>query len=57
MPHKITQIKAEETYDLRHTVMWPNQPREFIILDDDKDGICENVNNHCDDANNGFEVQ
>jgi predicted GNAT family N-acyltransferase len=35
----IKQITAKETYPLRHSVMWPNQPISFIQLPDDEKGI------------------
>ncbi len=35
----IKQITAKETYPLRHSVMWPNQPISFIQLSDDEKGI------------------
>ncbi|GAB5408568.1 MAG: GNAT family N-acetyltransferase [Balneolaceae bacterium] len=35
----IRNITPEETYDLRHRVMWPDHPIEYIILPEDQDGI------------------
>lgn len=35
----IKEISPEETYHLRHTVMWPNHPIEFIKLPEDPNGI------------------
>lgn len=35
----IKEITAEETYLLRHKVMWPDQPISFIQLPEDKKGI------------------
>ncbi|MDP5232101.1 MAG: GNAT family N-acetyltransferase [Cellulophaga sp.] len=35
----IKTITAEETYSLRHSVMWPNQPISFVMLSDDEKGI------------------
>ncbi|MEM7375324.1 MAG: GNAT family N-acetyltransferase [Bacteroidota bacterium] len=35
----ITEITAEETYDLRQRVMWPDRPLSYIQLKDDKTGI------------------
>ena len=32
---EIKEIEAEETYSIRHQVMWPNKPLEFVILDND----------------------
>ncbi len=39
MSIKIKVINAQETYNLRHQVMWPDKPREFIILNNDEEGI------------------
>ena len=36
---EIKSISPEETYDLRHRVMWPDHPREFIKLPEDGIGI------------------
>ena len=36
---KIKEIQAKETYELRHQVMWPNKKKEFVILENDKEGI------------------
>ena len=35
----ITEIKAEDTWDIRHRVMWPNMPFGFVKLDKDSEGI------------------
>jgi predicted GNAT family N-acyltransferase len=35
----IKEIDAQETFDLRHQVMWPNKPYEFVILDNDDKGV------------------
>lgn len=35
----IKQISAAETYPLRHSVMWPDQPLSFIKLPEDVTGI------------------
>jgi len=35
----IKQITAEQTYDLRHRVMHPNFPMEYIKLTKDQEGI------------------
>jgi len=32
---EIKSISPEETYDLRHQVMWPDHPRDFIKLPED----------------------
>ncbi|WP_298517489.1 GNAT family N-acetyltransferase [uncultured Kordia sp.] len=39
MSIKIKEIHATETYHLRHQVMWPNKPQEFVMLDNDEEGI------------------
>ena len=39
MDFQIKIIEARETYSLRHEVMWPNMPLEYIMLDNDKEGI------------------
>lgn len=36
---KIKEISAAETWSLRHKVMWPNKPLEFVILPEDEDGF------------------
>jgi GNAT superfamily N-acetyltransferase len=36
---EIRRIQAQETYHLRHEVMWPDRPLDFIKLDNDEDGI------------------
>jgi len=36
---EIKVIKAEKTYSLRHQVMWPNKPFEYIKLKNDGEGI------------------
>lgn len=36
---QIREIQAQETYNLRHQVMWPNKPIEFAKLNDDENGI------------------
>lgn len=35
----ISEIKAEDTWDIRHRVMWPDMPFDFVKLDNDSDGI------------------
>lgn len=35
----IREIRAEETYDLRHRVMWPDHPLDFIKLPEDENGV------------------
>ena len=39
MTPTIKEISAEETYTLRHTVMWPNKPIAYIQLAEDNKGI------------------
>ncbi len=35
---EIKRISPEETYDLRHRVMWPDHPWDFIKLQEDNNG-------------------
>jgi predicted GNAT family N-acyltransferase len=35
----IMEISAQETYDLRHRVMWPNKPKKYVELENDEKGI------------------
>lgn len=39
MSIKIKEVQAKETYELRHQVMWPNKEKEFVVLENDKEGI------------------
>jgi GNAT superfamily N-acetyltransferase len=34
----IRQIKPEETYALRHDVLWPDKPFAYVILEEDATG-------------------
>ena len=34
----IQQISPEETYDLRHSVLWPNKPRNYVKVENDAEG-------------------
>jgi len=36
---RINKISAEETLPIRHKVMWPDKPMEYVKLDEDKKGI------------------
>lgn len=36
---EIKEITAAETWQLRHRVMWPNKPLEFVILPEDENGF------------------
>lgn len=36
---KIKEIQASETWQIRHEVMWPDQPFEFVQLDEDNAGL------------------
>jgi len=36
---EIKEISATETYHLRHTVMWPGHPMDFIKLPEDHNGV------------------
>ncbi|PTS91830.1 GNAT family N-acetyltransferase [Flavobacterium sp. HMWF030] len=35
----IKRIKPSETWQIRHDVMWPDQPFEFVQLEEDNDGL------------------
>ena len=35
----IKSIKASETWEIRHEVMWPDQPFEFVQLEEDNSGF------------------
>lgn len=35
---KITQIAPEDTWHLRHSVMWPDKPASYVKLEEDKQG-------------------
>lgn len=35
----LKQIQADETWALRHKVMWPEKPLDFVILPNDADGL------------------
>ncbi|KAA9357125.1 GNAT family N-acetyltransferase [Larkinella humicola] len=34
----IRQIIPEETYALRHAVLWPDKPLDYVMLEEDADG-------------------
>lgn len=34
----ITEIKGEETWGIRHAVMWPDKPVQFVRLEEDASG-------------------
>ncbi|RXM46883.1 GNAT family N-acetyltransferase [Flavobacterium sp. YO64] len=36
---EIREITAAETWDIRHNVMWPDQPFEFVQLEEDNSGF------------------
>ncbi|RXM49207.1 GNAT family N-acetyltransferase [Flavobacterium sp. YO12] len=36
---EIKEIAASETWDIRHNVMWPDQPFEFVQLEEDNLGF------------------
>ncbi len=36
---KIKSIEASETWEIRHEVMWPDQPFEFVKLEEDNSGL------------------
>ncbi|GAB3514321.1 GNAT family N-acetyltransferase [Emticicia fontis] len=35
----LKQIQANETWALRHKVMWPDKPFDFVILPNDSEGL------------------
>lgn len=35
----LKQIQADETWALRHRVMWPDKPLDFVILPNDAEGL------------------
>jgi GNAT superfamily N-acetyltransferase len=35
----IKEIQASQTWQIRHEVMWPNQPFEFVQLEEDNSGL------------------
>ena len=35
----IRPIKAQETIELRHQVMWPDLPKEAVVLPEDAEGL------------------
>ena len=36
---EIKEIEASETWPLRHKVMWPSKPIEFVVLPNDDEGL------------------
>lgn len=36
---EIKEIEASETWPLRHKVMWPNKPLDFVVLPNDEEGL------------------
>ncbi|RCR70753.1 GNAT family N-acetyltransferase [Larkinella punicea] len=34
----IRQIKPEQTYTLRHEVLWPDKPFDYVVLEEDAEG-------------------
>ncbi|WP_420581361.1 GNAT family N-acetyltransferase [Reichenbachiella sp.] len=38
MQPKISEIAPEETFNIRHQVMWPNRPIDYIKLSNDNQG-------------------
>ncbi len=36
---EIKEIAASETWPLRHKVMWPNKPIDFVVLPNDTEGL------------------
>ena len=39
MTTEIREIKAEGTWPMRHKVMWPDQPLDYVILPQDEEGL------------------
>ncbi|HEX8015364.1 MAG TPA: GNAT family N-acetyltransferase, partial [Flavobacterium sp.] len=35
----IKPIQASDTWKIRHEVMWPDQPLEFVQLEEDESGL------------------
>jgi len=38
LPITIRTIQPEDTYALRHSVLWPDKPREYVKIEDDHAG-------------------
>ncbi len=36
---EIKAIQASQTWQIRHEVMWPDQPFEFVQLEEDNSGF------------------
>ncbi|WP_236959016.1 GNAT family N-acetyltransferase [Joostella atrarenae] len=36
---KIKKIKAEQTWEIRHKVMWPNKPLAYVKISNDLEGL------------------
>lgn len=36
---EIRKIQPEDTYDIRHKVMWAHKPLEFVKVDEDTEGV------------------
>jgi GNAT superfamily N-acetyltransferase len=36
---EIKEIEASETWPLRHKVMWPSKPLDFVVLPNDEEGL------------------
>ena len=39
MTYKIKEIPYQLTWDIRHQVMWPNKPLEYVKLEKDESGL------------------
>lgn len=39
MAYRIAEITAEETWPIRHEVMWPDMPFDFVKVDNDNEGL------------------
>ncbi len=36
---EIREIQAADTYEIRHEVMWPDKPFDFVKMDEDTEGV------------------
>lgn len=39
MENTLKEILKEQAWNIRHEVMWPDKSFEYIILEDDEDGL------------------
>ncbi|WP_353721286.1 GNAT family N-acetyltransferase [Dyadobacter sp. 676] len=38
-PIEIQKVNADDVMDIRHSVLWPDKPREFVKVPEDENGI------------------